>query len=55
MDLAMSDSWITTERGKLFARSWKPKDPSTDRDETILLFHDSLGCVDLWRAFPAER
>jgi pimeloyl-ACP methyl ester carboxylesterase len=54
MDLPTCYSWITTERGSLFARSWKPLDGSTDRDETILLFHDSLGCVDLWRDFPRK-
>jgi pimeloyl-ACP methyl ester carboxylesterase len=25
-----------------------------DSNPTILLFHDSLGCVDLWRNFPKE-
>jgi pimeloyl-ACP methyl ester carboxylesterase len=54
MNLEISDSWISTERGILFARNWKPTNLSTDRDETILLFHDSLGCVDFWRDFPAE-
>jgi pimeloyl-ACP methyl ester carboxylesterase len=54
VNLAISDFWISTERGKLFARSWKPLDPLTDRDEMILLFHDSLGSVELWRDFPAK-
>jgi len=27
---------------------------SKDRDETILVLHDSLGCVELWRSFPAK-
>jgi pimeloyl-ACP methyl ester carboxylesterase len=54
MKVATSDSWIATEWGRLFARSWKPSDMPTDRRETILLFHDSLGCVELWHNFPAE-
>jgi pimeloyl-ACP methyl ester carboxylesterase len=54
MNLATSDFWIPTDRGTLFAKSWKPLQRSTNRDETILLFHDSLGCVDLWRDFPGE-
>jgi hypothetical protein len=29
-------------------------DLRSDTDPTILLFHDSLGCVDLWREFPQQ-
>ncbi len=54
MTLTMSDYLIATQNGTLFARTWKPPNLSSDQDETILLFHDSLGCVDLWRDFPAE-
>jgi pimeloyl-ACP methyl ester carboxylesterase len=48
------DHWVTAERGRLFARSWVPSDLRSDTDATILLFHDSLGCVDLWRDFPQQ-
>ena len=54
MNVAISDSWIATELGTVFARSWRPAGLSSDRGETILLFHDSLGCVELWRDFPAQ-
>lgn len=37
---------------QLFARSWIPSDPETSRHAPILLLHDSLGCVELWRSFP---
>lgn len=49
-----SDHWIPTERGTLFARSWVPSIPIDEEGPTILLFHDSLGCVDVWRDFPAQ-
>ena len=49
-----SDRWITTDRGTLFARMWVPSGPRPDTDATILLFHDSLGCVELWRDFPEQ-
>src|SRR3954469_18559928 len=49
-----SDHWITTERGTLFARAWVPSERRHDVSATILLFHDSLGCVELWRDFPAR-
>lgn len=45
--------WIPLQeqQGRLYAKSWTP---SNKRDETaIVLFHDSLGCVALWRDFPA--
>ena len=45
-----SDHRVEAEGGTLFARTWVP---SSQRDESpILLFHDSLGSVALWREFP---
>lgn len=41
--------------GQLFVQSWSPavlRDEHTSRIP-IVLFHDSLGCVALWRDFPA--
>jgi len=49
-----TDYWITTERGKLFAKAWMPSDPQPVTEAAILLFHDSLGCVELWRDFPEQ-
>jgi len=47
--------WIDAPGGRLFARSWRPQAPREDpgRKPPIILFHDSLGCVKLWRGFPA--
>jgi pimeloyl-ACP methyl ester carboxylesterase len=45
------DHWIKLPQGRLFARSWTPVATAS---ATILLFHDSLGCVALWRDFPAR-
>lgn len=50
--IATADHWISLPQGRLFARSWTPAD--TDTRTPIVLFHDSLGCVGLWRDFPAE-
>ncbi len=49
-----SDHWIATDRGTLFARAWEPSDRRSDADAAILLFHDSLGCVEVWRDFPGR-
>ena len=54
MDVTSSDQRIATDNGTLFARVWVPSDSRRDTDATTLLFHDSLGCVDLWRDFPEQ-
>jgi pimeloyl-ACP methyl ester carboxylesterase len=52
--LTTADHWITTDRGRLFARSWSPVEESPSTRPTVVLLHDSLGCVELWRDFPAK-
>src|SRR5688572_2940135 len=54
MAVTASEHWIATERGRLFARGWVPSPRPRGADATILLFHDSLGCVEVWRDFPAQ-
>src|SRR3954464_3950737 len=54
MTVTTSDHWITTAKGTLFPRAWVPSNRRVKADVTILLFHDSLGCVDLWRDFPQQ-
>jgi len=49
-----TDHRIGTEQGALFARRWVPQDASRDAPAPIVLFHDSLGCVALWRDFPEQ-
>ncbi|WP_262269071.1 alpha/beta fold hydrolase [Microvirga yunnanensis] len=44
------DTRIPVDGGSLFARIWTPEAPATHAP--ILLLHDSLGCVELWRSFP---
>lgn len=43
------DRQVETGSGRLFARSWEP---AGSTGAPILLFHDSLGSVALWRDFP---
>lgn len=49
-----ADHWIATPRGRLFARVLTPPNPHPENCATIVLFHDSLGCVELWRDFPQQ-
>lgn len=47
----VSDHWLETAGGRLFARCWQPR--AANLPAPIVLLHDSLGCVALWRNFPA--
>lgn len=49
--MQVDDHWVVHPRGRLFARSWSPAGEAAGAP--IVLLHDSLGCVELWRVFPA--
>ncbi|MFN3454281.1 MAG: alpha/beta fold hydrolase [Pseudobdellovibrio sp.] len=36
--------------GQIYVKSWKPS--GSDSKSPIILLHDSLGCVEMWRQFP---
>ena len=46
------DLFIEAPGGRLFARVWGGEDLSAS--PSLALLHDSLGCVELWRDFPAK-
>jgi pimeloyl-ACP methyl ester carboxylesterase len=48
--VTFEDRWVDTPRGRLAVRSWRPAEGGR---APLVLFHDSLGCIDLWRTFPA--
>ncbi len=51
-----TDHWLETPAGRVFARTWSLADNKTSASAgpaPIVLMHESLGCVDLWRDFPA--
>ena len=49
--VVVDDHCIESDHGRLFARRWLPRLPVSR--VPIILLHDSLGSVDLWRNFPA--
>ena len=51
--VATQDIFVTTDRGRLFAKRWTPDAASVQR-AAIVMQHDSLGCVALWRDFPEQ-
>ena len=49
--IQVNDHWVSTPQGRLFVREWKPA-AATDALAPMVMFHDSLGAVSLWRDFP---
>lgn len=46
-----ADILLDVAGGTVFARRWQP--PAVSGEVPLVLLHDSLGCLDLWRDFPA--
>lgn len=46
-----TDAWVATPQGRIFVRIWPAE--TANVLAPIVLLHDSLGCIDLWRGFPA--
>ncbi|EJN22744.1 putative hydrolase or acyltransferase of alpha/beta superfamily [Pseudomonas sp. GM78] len=52
--ITQEDHWVNTPYGQVFARCWYPGNHGVaEPTAPIVLFHDSLGCVELWRDFPS--
>lgn len=47
-----TETRIRIAEGSLVAKVWTPESPDAAPPAPIILFHDSLGSVDLWRGFP---
>lgn len=47
--VAAQDHWIDAGGVRLFARAWTP---AATAGAPVVLQHDSLGSVELWRSFP---
>ena len=57
MTVTTSEHRIATPEGHVYAKRWHvpvpPESPAAQARAPILLNHDSLGAVSLWRDFPA--
>jgi pimeloyl-ACP methyl ester carboxylesterase len=49
-DINSGDRFVEVPGGRVFVRTWTPRAGSDELP--VVLLHDSLGCVDLWRDFP---
>lgn len=47
-----SDTKLLINGKALQVRTWQPEEAPKDNAPTLFLFHDSLGCIDLWRDLP---
>jgi pimeloyl-ACP methyl ester carboxylesterase len=50
--LRVEEKWIDTGPGRIYAKRWHAGIERGGSETPIVLFHDSLGCVALWRDFP---
>ncbi|NEX59492.1 alpha/beta fold hydrolase [Noviherbaspirillum galbum] len=59
-DIVSTEIWVDHPDGRIFVQRWTPDEQTQGdgshppRPAPIVLFHDSLGCVSLWRDFPAR-
>ena len=56
VEIAMSEIRVPTPDGHLFVKRWQPQTGAGNAPEKapIVLMHDSLGSVALWRDFPEQ-
>ncbi len=50
----MQEFWIDAGAGRVFAKTWNFDRIGDAGKAPVILLHDSLGCVDLWRDFPSK-
>ncbi|RQR66212.1 alpha/beta fold hydrolase [Burkholderia sp. Bp9125] len=53
-DIVTEETWIATPQGRLFAKRWRGAPAPAAAACPIVLLHDSLGSVALWRDFPEQ-
>lgn len=52
--LTATDRWVTHGHARMFVRTWSDEGAPANERAPIVLLHDSLGSVELWRDFPAR-
>lgn len=52
--LEIQSQEIHTQKGNLYAQRWHAPQDGNTAASTIILMHDSLGCIPIWREFPAR-
>ncbi|WP_417514500.1 alpha/beta fold hydrolase [Marinobacter sp.] len=53
--ISANERYVSTSAGELYVKSWTPAAVSSSPTTVpVVLFHDSLGSVELWRDFPEQ-
>ncbi|HET8706696.1 MAG TPA: alpha/beta hydrolase [Pseudomonadales bacterium] len=52
--ISVFESRVHTPAGQLFVKRWRPHNNAETTIAPIILLHDSLGSVALWRDFPEQ-
>jgi pimeloyl-ACP methyl ester carboxylesterase len=54
MEIAInvSENFVAVDDGSVYIRQWTPNSVEASGRYPIVLLHDSIGCVDMWRQFP---
>ena len=50
--MTSSDVTLSTSEGRIYVKTWNSHGDAKSDKAPIVLFHDSLGSVQLWRSFP---
>ena len=50
--MKITETWLELFFGKVFVKQFEPK--RTENNEPVILLHDSLGSVGLWKQFPEQ-
>jgi hypothetical protein len=50
--LNFREKTVQIPQGQIFTKTWLPEEKIDDIP--VVLLHDSLGCVQMWRDFPAK-
>lgn len=53
--IEIKEELVAVPGGSVFVKSWTPtKSQRKNQKAPLILFHDSLGCVEMWRDFPKK-
>lgn len=52
--ISTTEQWITAAGKQVYVKQWLPEVVLEQTKAPIILLHDSLGCVALWRDFPQQ-
>lgn len=49
----VEEKFVEIPDGRIFVKIWRHQNAQNSKIPPVFLLHDSLGCVEMWRDFPA--